>query len=82
MNKFFKAISGRPKEGHLRECIRPYVFYPQIVFSVWAMYMGFTTNIPYAKFMFAFMSVAISWQAGWGMSIERYIKLEEKINKS
>lgn len=78
MNKFFKAISGKPKEGSIREYIKPFVFYPQIIFCIWSMYMGFTTNIPYAKFMFAFVSVAISWQAGWGMSIERFFKSEDK----
>ncbi|MBX4266559.1 hypothetical protein [Clostridium estertheticum] len=81
MNKFFKIISGRPKEGYLRECIKPYIFYPQITVCIWAMYMGFTIDIPYSKFMFAFMSVALAWQAGWGMSIERFLKSEKNKNK-
>ena len=39
--------------------------------------MGFTINSTYSKFMFAFISVAIAWQAGWGMSIERFTKSEK-----
>ena len=82
MNKFFKGISGRPKEGQIKECIKPFIFYPQIALCIWAMYMGFKVNLGYEKFMFAFMSVAIAWQAGWGMSIERFINSDKNKDKN
>jgi hypothetical protein len=44
--------------------------------------MGFVTEVKFIKFLFAFASVVLAWQAGWGMSIERFHKREiSEINK-
>jgi hypothetical protein len=37
INKFFKVLSGSPKEGEISECIKPLIFYPQIAFCIWAL---------------------------------------------
>jgi len=78
MNKFFKIISGRPKQGDITDCIKPFIFYPQIAVCIWIMFLGFTANHTFSKFIYAFLAVIIAWQAGWGMSIERFIKSEKE----
>lgn len=79
MNKFFKWLSGKPKDGDIVDCIKPILFIPQMLFATYLMYCGFTVDVIAAKFIFAMMAVVISWQAGWGMSVIRFVKNEKEI---
>lgn len=74
MKKYIKILSGRPKDGDIIECIRPVIVLPMFMmafilmcWSIKSKYLGF-----------GLMSMLFSWQIGWGMSIERFKKSDEK----
>jgi len=77
MKNIFKTLSGRPKNGNITETIRPLIFYPQLLFCIITMFLGFSSTYPIEKLMFSVGSIALAWQLGWGMSIERFIKSEK-----
>ena len=74
MKKIFKALSGKPKNGNIVECIHPFVFFPQMLIAIGLMYMQVKTGI----LIYGVFAVLISWQAGWGMSIQRFINEDKK----
>lgn len=77
MKKFFKLLSGRPKNGNVKECFKPFITIPQLILSIVLMIMAVKSNSINSLF-YGIMSIALSWQLGWGMSIERFIKDENK----
>lgn len=70
MKKYIKMLSGRPKDGYIIECIRPFIVIPTFVLAFILMYCGIKFNC----IGFGIMSMLFSWQIGWGMSIERFKK--------
>jgi hypothetical protein len=74
VNKFFKIISGRPKDVGFTESIK---IIPSILLwgiAIGLMIYGFTIN----SLIICLMSLVFAWQDGWMMSIERCIKHQEK----
>ncbi|MDD4779161.1 MAG: hypothetical protein PHT02_00965 [Tissierellia bacterium] len=78
MKNFFKILSGRPKNGNVVEYIKPFIFFPQLIIASIVMYQGFTCKHIGYKLILAIIAIIFAWQAGWGMSIERFVKSENK----
>lgn len=74
MKKFFEKISGEPKDGDIIECIKPVFASIQTVFSTGLMLIA----IKYDNVLVGIMSLLFAWQIGWGISIKRFYKNEEK----
>ena len=74
MRNFFKKLSGEPKDGDIIECIKPVTASIQIIFSISLMLLA----MKYDNILAGIMSLLFSWQIGWGMSIKRFYKNEEK----
>jgi hypothetical protein len=72
INQVFKSLSGRPKSGDIIECINPMTFISLLVVAFVIMFASFISNNLSLKFMWALGAVFLSWQAGWGMSIQRF----------
>ena len=74
--EIFKKITGRPKEGDIVECINPIVVLPIAMMSLFCMLWA----IIFHNIFLGLFSMLLSWQIGWGMSIERFRNSEKKIN--
>jgi|GEM_PF-5475500 len=74
MKKYIKKLSGRPKDGDIVECIRPFIVIPTFLLAFILMYWSIKLNF----IGFGIMSMLFSWQIGWGMSIERFKKSDKK----
>lgn len=74
VNKFFKILSGRPKDGDIIECIKFFPFVILCIISIGLVIYGFNINNPIP----CLMALVFAWQNGWSMSIERFINHERK----
>lgn len=74
MKKILKKISGKPKDGDIIECINPIFASIQTIISFSLM----LSAIRHDNILLGIMSLLFAWQIGWGMSIERFCKNEEK----
>jgi len=78
MKKFFKWLSGKPKNGDVIECINPILFTFSMGVAITAILFGYSTGNYFERFFYTFVGVIFAWQAGWGMSMERFYKNEIK----
>ena len=73
LKNIIKILSGRSKSGEIIECIKPIevigMFIISFFFMLWA--------IIFHNVFLGLFSMVFSWQAGWGMSIERFKNSEE-----
>lgn len=74
--EIFKKITSRPKEGDVIECINPIVVLPIAMMSFFCMLWATIFH----NIFLGLVSMLLSWQIGWGMSIERFKNSEKKIN--
>lgn len=74
MKNFFKKISGRPKDGEIIECIKPFIAIPQCILALGFLIFAIKNN----SFLSGITALLIAWQIGWGMSIERFYKNDTK----
>lgn len=74
LSQVFKALSGRPKDGDIIECIRPMIVMPQLMMTLLLMAWGIGSK----NFLFGLLALLFAWQMGWGMSIERFSNSEKK----
>lgn len=74
LKQIFKALSGRPKNGDIIECIRPMIVMPQLMMTLLLMAWGIGSR----NFMFGLLALLFAWQMGWGMSIERFSNSEKR----
>lgn len=74
MKKYIKMLSGRPKDGDIIECVRPFIVVPTFMLAFILMCWSIKFNF----IGFGIMSMLFSWQIGWGMSIERFKKNDKE----
>lgn len=72
--ELFKKITGRPKEGDIVECINPIIVLPLAMISFFCMLWA----IIFHNLFLGLFSMLLSWQIGWGMSIERFRNSEKE----
>ena len=72
--ELLKKITGRPKEGDVIECINPVTMLPIFMLSIIFMVAGIKRD----NLFCGLFSMLLSWQIGWGMSIERFKNSEKK----
>jgi len=79
INRFFRALGGDPKDGDVVRCIKSFIVVPQVIACATAIYVGFKhyNQHPILCLALAYISAFFAWQAGWGMSIERFINIEK-----
>ena len=74
LKNIISILSDRSKSGDIIECIKPIevigMFTISFFFMLWA--------IIFHNVFLGLFSMVFSWQAGWGMSIERLKNSEEK----
>lgn len=71
----FNKLSGKPKDGDVIEYISGLTTI-SIFLSVLMLYLGLRTYPQHhiGSIYFGLMTIALAWQAGWGMSVERFKK--------
>ncbi|MDU4953775.1 hypothetical protein HF846_04125 [Clostridium cadaveris] len=74
MKKIFERLSGKPKNGDIIECMRPYIAIPQTIIAIIIMIHAIKT----VNIVAGLTSLLLTWQVGWGMSIERFIQSEKQ----
>ena len=74
----FTYLSGKPKDGDVVENISILTIIGMLL-SIIMLYLGFRTYPQHhiGSIYFGLMTIALAWQAGWGMSIERFNKSEK-----
>lgn len=78
IEKLLIKLSGNPKPKNIveiKESIKPFIFIPQIIIAFTMGYCG----IKFQWYGLVMISIIFAWQAGWGMSVTRFVNHE--INK-
>lgn len=81
MSKFFKMISGRPKNGNITECLSPIINIIQMAFVGFLFGLANIDKSLYGKFMFFTIATLAIWQIGWGMSLKRFTVYENRLKE-
>lgn len=76
MKKLFKILSGKPKNGDIIESVNPFIVIPQTLLSLLLMIIA----IKEQQILTGILALLFAWQIGWGMSIDRYMNMEDKKN--
>lgn len=70
-------LNGKP-DGKIRECIKPFVVIPQVIFIIISMICAMNNPHTILGYFFAYLAIIFAWQVGWGMSIIRFTNSLDK----